>query len=42
MVGESHVNDIDKEGLGKEGDSIAVIVRVGKKIRAVEEGIRTC
>ena len=42
VVGESHINDIDKEGQGKESDSIIVIVRVGKKVRTAEEGIWTC
>ena len=41
-MGESYINDVDKEGRRKESDSIVVIVRVGKKAGAVEEGIRTC
>ena len=41
-VGEGHINDIDEEGQGKESDSIVVIVRVGKKVRTVGEGIWTC
>ena len=35
MVGESHINDIDEEGWGKESDSTVVVVSVGKEIRVM-------
>ena len=41
-VGESCINDVDKEGRRKESDFVIVIIRVGKKARAAGEGIWTC
>ena len=38
-VGEGNVNNIDEEGRGEEGNSIVVVVRVGKEVRTVREGI---
>ena len=38
-VGESYINDIDKEGWGKESDSIIVIVSVGEKIQSSRKGV---
>ena len=42
LVGESHINDVDKEGQRKESDSVIVFIRVGKEVRAAGEGIWTC
>ena len=39
-VGESHIDDVDEEGRGKEGDSVVIIIRLGKEVRATREGIR--
>ena len=39
-VGEGDVNDIDKERWRKEGNSIIVIVGVGKEVRMAREGVR--
>ena len=41
VVRESHINNVDKKGWGKESDSVIVIIRVRKKVGAVGEGIRT-
>ena len=41
-MGQGYINDIDKEGRGKESDSIVVIVRLGKDIGAVGEGVWAC
>ena len=40
MVGEGNVNDIDKEGWGKERNPIVIVVRVGEEVRMAREGIR--
>ena len=39
-VGEGDVNDIDKEGWGKESNPIVIVVRVGEEVRMAREGIR--
>ena len=39
-VGEGDVNNIDKEGRGKESNSIVVIVRVGKEVGMARKGVR--
>ena len=39
---ESYVDYIDEERWGKESDSFIVVVCVGKKIRAVGEGVWSC
>ena len=39
VVGESNVNHIDKEGWGKESDSIIVVISVGEKIRVLRKGV---
>ena len=41
-VRERYVDDVDKEGWGKEGNSIIIIVRMGKEVRTTREGIRSC
>ena len=41
-VGQSSVDNVDKEGWGKESDSIVIVVSVGEEIGAAEEGIRAC
>ena len=40
-VGEGDINNIDKERWGKESNSIVVIVRVGKEVGMMRQGIRT-
>ena len=39
-VGEGDVNDIDKERWRKEGNSIIVVVGVGKEVGTAREGVR--
>ena len=39
-VGEGYIYDVDKEGWGKESDTMVVGVRMGKEVRAMGEGIR--
>ena len=39
-MGEGDVDNIDKERWGKESNSIVVIIRMGKEVRATREGIR--
>ena len=41
-VRESYVDDVDKEGWGKEGNSIIIVIRMGKEVRTMREGIRSC
>ena len=40
-VGEGNVDNVDEERWGKESNSIVVIVRVGKEVRVMRQGIRT-
>ena len=40
-VGEGDVNNVDKERWGKESDSIIVVVRVGKEVWTMRQGVRT-
>ena len=39
-MGEGDVNDINEERWGKEGNSVIVVVRVGKEVRMAREGVR--
>ena len=39
---ESNINDIDKEGQGKESDSFIVIVRLWQEVGLTQEGVRAC
>ena len=39
-VREGDIDNVDKEGRGKESNSIVVIVGMGKEVRASREGIR--
>ena len=39
-VGEGDVNDIDKEGWGKESNPIVIIIGVGKEVGSAREGIQ--
>ena len=41
MVGESYINDIDKEGWGKESNTIIVIIRMREGVWAAGESIQT-
>ena len=38
-MGEGHVDNIDKERWGKESNPIVVIIRMGKEVRAMREGL---
>ena len=38
-VGEGHIDNVDEEGRGEEGDSVVVVVGVGKEVWATREGI---
>ena len=40
MVGEGDVNDIDEERWRKEGNSVIVVVGVGKEVGMAREGVR--
>ena len=42
MMGQGYIDDIDKEDRGKESDSIVVVVRLGKEVRVVGEGVWAC
>ena len=33
-VGEGDIDDVDEEGWGKESDSIIIIIKMGKEVRA--------
>ena len=41
VVGESHVNNIDEEGWGKESNSIVVVIRMREKVWVARESIWT-
>ena len=40
-MGEGNVNNIDEERWGKESDSIIVVIRVGKEVGTIRQGVRT-
>ena len=42
MVREGYVDNINDEGRGKEGNSVIVIIGVGKEVGMVREGIGAC
>ena len=42
VMGQGYINDVDKEGRGKESDSIVVVVGLGKEIRVAGEGVWAC
>ena len=39
MMRQGDINDVDKKGRGKKSYSIVVVVRMGKEIGTVREGI---
>ena len=39
--GEGHVNDVDKEGWGKESNTVVVGIRMREKVWAVRESVQT-
>ena len=38
-VEEGHIDNVDEEGRGKESNSVIVIIRLGKEVRATREGV---